>query len=76
MMSGALLQQETERIRDAADIVKVVGEYVHLRRVGTQDAPSGYAPSIKRKGHRSMSVGRGSFTNALGAALAATFSNS
>jgi hypothetical protein len=34
MMSAAILKEQTDCVRDAPEIVKVVGEYVHLRKVG------------------------------------------
>ncbi len=49
MMSAALLKQETDRIRDASDIVKVVGEYVRLRKVGSTGRFIGLCPFHQEK---------------------------
>ena len=44
MMSEALLKQDTDRVRDASDIIKVVGEYVRLRKTGSTGRFIGLCP--------------------------------
>jgi hypothetical protein len=49
MMSAALLKQETDRVRDASEIVKFVSEYVHLRKVGSTGRFIGLCPFHQEK---------------------------
>jgi hypothetical protein len=49
MMSGALLKQETDRVHDASDIVEVVGEYVHLCKIGSAGRSTGLCPFHQEK---------------------------
>jgi hypothetical protein len=49
MMSAAQLKQDTDRVRDASDIVKVVGEYVNLRKIGNTGRFTGLCPFHQEK---------------------------
>src|SRR5580692_2588658 len=47
-MSVALLKQETDRVRDASDIVSIIGDFVKLKRSGS-DRYIGLCPLHKEK---------------------------
>ena len=49
MISGVFFKQETDRVRDASDIVEVVGEYVKLRKVGNTGRSTGLCPFHQEK---------------------------
>jgi hypothetical protein len=49
MMSAAVLKEQTDRVRDASEIVEVVGDYVHLRKVGNSGRYTGLCPFHKEK---------------------------
>jgi CHC2-type zinc finger protein len=49
MMSEALLKQDTDRVRDASDIIKVVAEYVRLRKAGGAGRFVGLCPFHQEK---------------------------
>jgi hypothetical protein len=49
MMSAALLKQQTDRVRDASDIIKIVGGYVRLRKVGSTGRFIGLCPFHQEK---------------------------
>jgi hypothetical protein len=61
-----------EQLKSSIDIVKVVGEYVRLKKSGAGRGGSDCAPSTPKRRHPSRSTSRTSFTSALAAARAAT----
>ena len=62
-----------EQLKSSIDIVKVVGEYVRLRRVGATGRYLGLCPFHQEKTPPSTSINRASSINASAVAPAAMF---